>query len=392
MNHDYTKTCSACGTSPVNHTFLLVSSILEETIGKILDNILFFSKKNTSRKIADFVEKILLNIAVLLHIATFNDDIDKALTGRSKLIWEEAKKRDIPMRQVVIFGKPIELYQALINGKKYYFQSLPIPRDLPQSGYLWLDDKFKLHKELLKNGIQAPKSFKIFTHRNALKSFNQLNKPVIIKPRNGSRGRHTTTNINTEEELKNALKLSRQITLSTVMQEHLFGSVYRATVIQNCLVGFFRADPPQITGDGINTIEKLIANKNLKHNDKISSIRINADLIKFIERQGYTMASILEKDKTINLSAKTGRMYGGYTEEMLPKVHPKMHAIFAKAGSIVDAPIIGFDLIIEDPTLDPDTQRWGIIECNSLPFVDLHYFALEGKPVNLAENIWDLWK
>ena len=176
------------------------------------------------------------------------------------------------------------------------------------------------------------------------------------------------------------------------MQEHLFGSVYRATVIQNCLVGFFRADPPQITGDGINTIEKLIANKNLKHNDKISSIRINADLIKFIERQGYTMASILEKDKTINLSAKTGRMYGGYTEEMLPKVHPKMHAIFAKAGSIVDAPIIGFDLIIEDPTLDPDTQRWGIIECNSLPFVDLHYFALEGKPVNLAENIWDLWK
>ncbi len=392
MTHDYTKTCSACGTSPVNHTFLLVSSILEETVGKILDTILFFSKKNSSRKIADFVEKILLEIARFFHIVTFSDDIEKALTGRSKLIWEEARKRSIPMRQIVIFGKPIELYQAIINDKKYYFQSLPIPRDLPQAGYLWLDDKFKLHTELLANGISAPKSFKVFTHRNAVKAFERLDKPVIIKPRNGSRGRHTTTNINTVEELKNAINLSRQITLSTVIQEHLFGSVYRATVIQNKLVGFFRADPPQITGDGIKTIKKLIEDKNLKHNDRLSDIRINDDLIKFIERQGYDLESILEKDKTINLSAKTGRMYGGYTEEMLPKVHPKIHQIFAKAGSVVDAPIIGFDLIIEDPTSDPDNQRWGIIECNSLPFVDLHYFALEGPRINLAENIWDLWQ
>ena len=55
------------------------------------------------------------------------------------------------------------------------------------------------------------------------------------------------------------------------------------------------------------------------------------------------------------------------------------------------APVVGFDLIMEDPTEDPETQRIGIIECNSLPFIDLHYFALEGPVINLAENVWDLW-
>mgnify|MGYP006366473691 FL=1 len=77
---------------------------------------------------------------------------------------------------------------------------------------------------------------------------------------------------------------------------------------------------------------------------------------------------------------------------MLPEVHPKMHSIFKKAGEIVSVPVAGFDLIIEDPSSDPDTQNWGIIECNSLPFIDLHYFALEGEPVNVATFIWDLWK
>jgi cyanophycin synthetase len=104
------------------------------------------------------------------------------------------------------------------------------------------------------------------------------------------------------------------------------------------------------------------------------------------------LESVIPKDTIVHLLAKTGRLYGGYTKEMIPEVHPKMHSIFKKAGEIVSVPVAGFDLIIEDPKADPDTQNWGIIECNSLPFIALHYFALEGEPVNVATFIWDLWK
>jgi hypothetical protein len=41
---------------------------------------------------------------------------------------------------------------------------------------------------------------------------------------------------------------------------------------------------------------------------------------------------------------------------------------------------------------DPDMQHWGIIECNSLPFINLHHFPIEGNPENVASKIWDLWK
>jgi D-alanine-D-alanine ligase-like ATP-grasp enzyme len=396
MRENNRQKCSACGTSPVNHRFLFILNVMDETFGKYADRVFSFTQNTFWQKTANKIEKILFTILYYIGLVRYNgNDITKAPTGRSKIIWEEAIKRNIPMEQVIMFGKPIDYYRAKIdtkrNGKWFYFQSLPVPPALPQGGYKWLDDKFVLLKRLREADIPAPATEKITTWKKAVNAFGGMQKPVIIKPKFGSRGRHTTTNIKTEQELKQAFSLARQITPWMVLQEHLEGSVCRATVINGELVGFFRADSPQVTGDGIKNIRELILEKNKTRNEKLSEILINDDLLNFIERQNYALESILPKNQVVNLSAKTGRMYGGYTREMLSEIHPKIHSIFKKAGELVEAPVAGFDLIIEDPTKDPDLQHWGIIECNSLPFLDLHYFALEGTPIHLGANVWDLW-
>jgi len=383
--------CAACGTSPVNHRFMYATSIVDIIFDNSIGKIFGVIKIPRQGRLANYVVMGFVGFFRLLFLARFSDDIEKAVSGRSKLIWEEAKRRGIRMQQIVMFGIYLEQYRARIGNKYIYFQSLPIPHHLPQGGYDWIDDKYKLANRLHTAEIPAPKAGVAWTWYGAKKIFEKLEKPIIIKPRTGSRGRHTTTNINTLSELKNAWKLGKMLEPALVLEEHLFGSVYRATVINNELVGFFRADPPRITGNGTSTVKDLIEIKNKNHGERIGNIEINADLLSFIARAGYTLDSILEKDKTIDLSAKTGRLYGGYTKEMLPEIHPSFFEIFKKAGEIVEAPVVGFDLIIPDPTRDPSSQRWGIIEANSLPFIDLHYFALEGTPINLAKNMWDLW-
>ncbi|MDP2788743.1 MAG: hypothetical protein Q8O46_01650 [bacterium] len=385
------KTCSACGTGLINHRLSFALNLLEETLGKYGNVFFSFVVKKKPQKFTAWAEKVIFSLFSILKIARFNTDIEHATTGRSKLIWEEAKRRSISMEQVVLWGKYLEYYRARIEGKIFYFQSLPIPPTLPQEGYKWLDDKSILFEKFSVEKIPIPTTKKVSTWNNALSAFRMMTKPVIVKPNLGSRGRHTTTNIKTEKELKDAFDLVKKITPSMVIQEHLSGSVCRATTINEELVGFFRADPPQVIGDGIHSIKELVFQKNKARPERLSEIVINEDVISFIDKLGYTPENILEKDKVVNLSAKTGRMYGGYTEEMLWKVHPTMHSIFKKAGELVQAPVVGFDLIIENPTQDPDLSHWGIIECNSLPFIDLHYFALEGPAINLAENIWDLW-
>jgi D-alanine-D-alanine ligase-like ATP-grasp enzyme len=163
-------------------------------------------------------------------------------------------------------------------------------------------------------------------------------------------------------------------------------------VVNNVLVGFFKADPPFVVGDRKKSIKDLILEKNKNRDEKISEILIDEELLSFIKRQSYTIDSVLPSGVMIYLLAKTGRFYGGYTKEMINEIHPKIHDIFSKASKFVSVPVAGFDFIIEDPTKDPSLQRCGIIECNSLPFIDLHYYPFEGKPVNVAKYIWDLWE
>jgi len=383
--------CSACGTAPTNHNFMFVIKSIDEAFSKIGG--FFFNSPSGPRwqYTANFIERNLFSIFKFLGLVRYSDDVEKARSGRSKVIWEEAQRRGIDMKQIVFLGQYIEHYKTNINGYKFIFQSLPIPPWLPQKGYDWMDDKLIFAKRLKDAGIPTPATRIITRLKDVSPAFDSLSKPIIIKPKSGSRGRHTTTNINTLEEARKAFYLAKQITPSMVAQEHLFGSVYRATVVNNTLVGFFRADPPQVTGDGEHSILELILEKNKNRNEKLSDILINDELLNFIKRQEYNLHSILPTGKTIDLIAKTGRMYGGYTREMLPEVNKKMFEIFKKAGEVVSVPVAGFDLIIEDPTADPDNQRWGIIECNSLPFIDLHYFALEGEPVNIAKYVWDLW-
>ena len=385
------SSCAACGTAPVNHRSAYIESIVENAMEKMSDFLFGWISIPPESRIVHIFLRGFVGGFKLIGCAQYSDDISKAVSGRSELIWKEAQRRGIKMQQIIMFKKPLEQYRAKITGQWKYFQSIPVPDWLAQGGYDWMDDKLLLSEKLNEAGVRAPKAKKVSSLKNAFKQFEKLQKPVIVKPRTGSRARHTTTYIMTTDQLAAAYKLGKMISSSLIIEEHLFGSVYRATVIGNKLVGFFRGSPPQVIADGTHTIRELIELKNKNKPEKISDIVVNDDVLAFLARKNFTLDSIPEKDLVVDLSAKTGRFYGGYTKEMFPEIHPKWHDIFKKAAEAVKAPIVGFDVIMEDPTKDPDSQTWGIIESNSMPFIDLHYFAYEGTPIDLSKNVWDLW-
>jgi cyanophycin synthetase len=109
----------------------------------------------------------------------------------------------------------------------------------------------------------------------------------------------------------------------------------------------------------------------------------------FLLRQGLTVDSVLQKDRTIDLTEKIGVRVGGTSFEATD-THPAIISVMEAAARVVGDPLIGFDFIIDRLDEDPSGKRWGIIECNTMPFINLHHDPLYGPSNNVAGKVWDL--
>ncbi len=385
------STCLYCGKNPVNHRITKIS----EVVAFLNRPLQWVGSSWLGRHISQLLEclmTLLVKVGIAIKVVAVSSDSKQATTGRSKVIWEEAARRGITMQQLVIGEKKIDVYIAkLPTEKTIVFESLPIPAKLQTAAIRWMDDKMEVKKRLIAAGIPVARGGSFFTLRGMQKRFNEIDKPVIVKPTAGSRGRHTTTFIHTEEQLREAFAIGKQLAHELVMEEHLFGSVYRATIVRGVLAGVLRGDPPRVTGDGVKTIATLIDLKNKNRRKEVQPYVISPLTEPFLARSGYTLTSILPAGKTIDLTEKIGVGYGGFAAEDSPVCHPETKRILEQAGRVVDFPVIGFDFIIPDITKDPREQKWGIIEANSLPFIDLHHHPVEGPAINVAGMVWDLW-
>ncbi len=394
------SSCSYCGDAPINHSLSFLESLISITLD---NNAKKFIKYVPSfvKHFADSVPEFLFRTLAFLKLAKFSADIERANSFRSRIIWEEAHKRGIQMQQVIFLGKPLDHYRARLkvkNKKKnFYFESIPIRPEFLDMSKNW-DDKVILKQEFFKNNIPVPAYVELspfsllrLKNKNIENIFSKFKKPIIVKPRIGSRGRHTVTHINTLQQFQEGIDIARQICSYLVAEEHLEGSVCRATLVNGILAGFYKGHAPTLIGDGKRTIQELIEEKNSKRQIRVEPIRISKELYDHILRSGFTISDILPKGVSLSLTHRIGRLFGGRTVEMIDDLHPSFIPIFEKATKIVGLSVVGFDAIIPDPTKPAHSQRWGIIECNSLPFIDLHYYALEGKPRNIAGMIWDMW-
>jgi cyanophycin synthetase len=381
--------CPACGNNPTPHALawfsesLTVSlNSLNQVVGKSFLNRLF------SRAFESFTYGLIV-VFQKLGVLKINTDPNQVAGLRGKVLWEEAARRGIPMHSLVFAGKNTDTYGVTIQEKKFYFSGIPRLSHTSSGSEWWMDDKAVLKNKLQEAGIPVPRGGVFSRYEPLKKMFATLDKPVIIKPRLGSRGRHTTTTIFEEKDLKTAFVSAKQLCYWVILEEHLIGSVYRGTCIDGVLVGVLRGDPPRITGDGVHTIDELVGIKNANRHPDVRDVVLGSEHEAFLARRGFTFSSVLPPGKTIDLLEKIGISYGGYSAEVTDEMHPKTKEYLEAAAGVVGDPILGFDFIIDDIAASPDTQKWGIIECNGVPFINLHHFPIEGKPNNVAQHVWN---
>ncbi len=420
------KKCEHCGNNPVPHRMYWymesLNIFLTPLRQKLLYNpVTFWLKK---RNVDGLLGGFFLHLGLIFKILQWRSDAKQCKVRRAQVLWEEADKRNIEMKELLFFGKPIDVYEAeLTNPSSLIFNPLPnqsasntlrikdkrlkiIFSGLPRpAGYMnpWLDlmdDKWLFKKRMLKNGLPVPMGGSCWKFGQAKEIFNRIQAAsyqlpatsyaVIVKPRSGSRGRHSTTFVSSVEDLKEAFKIAKQLCFWVIVEEQLQGPVYRATVVNFELCGVLRGDPPFVAGDGQHGIGELITIKNNNPHPGVKDIIVDSSMELFLSRQGLILSSVISAGQTVNLSEKIGVNYGGSSSEDYEVCHPDNKDLFVRAAKLLNDPIVGFDFIIPDIAKSWKEQKCGFIEVNSLPFINLHHDPLKGQPRNVATKVWDM--
>ncbi len=379
----------------VPHTFERWSTEIDlffEYATKPLAAIWRFVKPAIARMGASRLAPFFARLLAVLRLGTIVKEPDEETTWRARVLWEEAARRGIAMEEFRPFGLSRELFWATYESEVCSFDGLPRPRFAHEAALMWMDDKGVLLKKLGGAHIPVPRGRSCRTLREAEKTFAELVKPVITKPSIGSRSRHTYVDIKDVESLRKAFLKGKELCPFVVVQEQLPGFVFRVTLINGNIAGVIRREPPHVIGDGKHTVRELIMTENknpLRHGPIFHELSLDEVAVQTLQQQKLSADSVPEKDRMVTIHPKVSRAFGASTTE-ITEIHPKNVELFLRIGKVIDDPLIGIDFMMSDMKAPWQEQKCGVIECNSLPFIDLHHYPLKGPARNVAGMLWDI--
>lgn len=342
----------------------------------------------------DWVWIPLIRTLVFLRLGSITRTPSTADSGRTRVLWEEAVRRGITLEEFHPLNIGQDIFLARFGKEQRFFEDMPRPKGFHREGIDWMDDKFEMKKRFLRAEIPVARGGAARTERQALKIFRNIGKPVIAKPNPGSRSRHTTIHIETEDAFLAAFRKAKELSPWVIIEEELDGFVFRATVIGKKFVAALRREPAYVIGDGKRTVRELmeLENKNpLRRGPHFHEMHTDAAAEAELKHARYRWDTVPTKDTVVLLGQKTSRGAGGGITDVTGDVHPENITLFEKIAGVVDDPLIGIDFIANSLAHSWKKEpRCGVIECNSAPFLDLHHFPLVGKPRNLAGALWDI--
>lgn len=334
-------------------------------------------------------------VGIFRSVPAHSSDIN--LSQRIRVILEEAELRGLAIEQLHLRHRPTNFFVLSAGKKELVFEGLPtMPIDHRK---IWdFDDKYGFKQFLDKHAFPHAPGQAFFRRRDGLRYGRQLGYPLVVKPRTGSLTRHTTTNIQSDDELSKAIETARRIEYRYVVEKYIPGHLFRVVLVNNQFVAAVHREPANVTGDGVHTIRELVEEKNNdpRRGDRyakthsIHRIRLDDPIAaRYLESQQLNPETIPAKGKKVYLYPKVLMISGAELHDVTDQFHPDNRQLCEHLASHFPEKVIGFDLIAEDITKPYGDQSFAFIEANSLPQIEMHHYPVTGTPRNIAKLVLD---
>jgi cyanophycin synthetase len=317
---------------------------------------------------------------------------DAALGPSTESIIKEAEKRGIPWMQLgarfliqLGYGVNQKRMQATMTDN---------------TGILGVElacDKEATKRILASTGVPVPKGTVINFLDDLPEAIEFVGGyPIVIKPLDGNHGRGITIDIQNKEEAEAAYDAARQVSRSIIVERYYNGRDHRVLVVDGKVVAVAERVPAHVVGDGRSTIAELIEETNKDPNrgdghDKIlTKIELDRTSYQLLERQGYTLDSVLAKDEICYLRATANLSTGGIAVDRTDEIHPENVWLAQRIVKIIGLDIAGIDIVTSDISRPLREVDGVIVEVNAAPGFRMHVAPSQGIPRNVAGAVIDM--
>jgi len=308
----------------------------------------------------------------------------------TRALMAEARQRGIPVRRL---DENSLLQFGYGSSSRLVEASLP---DTTSCVAVDLAKNKQLVKTLLReHGIPVPAGCLVHSESDAVLVTERMGYPVVIKPYDANQGRGVSTNIDHEELLRQAYRLARQFTGRVMLEQHIPGKDYRILVVGDQVAAVAERTPPFITGDGIHSIEELVAEENHNprrgygHEKPMTRIQLDEIAMELLARSGGEISSIPQPGEIVYLRENGNLSTGGSARNCTEEIHPANMDLAIRAAQIVGLEVAGIDIVCPDISQPLHSGQGAIIEVNAAPGLRMHLYPAEGTGVNVASQIID---
>lgn len=217
--------------------------------------------------------------------------------------------------------------------------------------------------------------------------------PIVVKPLDGNHGRGITIDINDYESAQEAYEAARDVSKGVIVERFYRGRDHRVLVINGQVIAVAERVPAHVVGDGRATIEQLIEITNQDprrgegHDNLLTRIEVDRTSWQLLDRQGYTLETVLPPGEICYLRATANLSTGGIAIDRTDAIHPDNVWLAQRIAKTIGLDIAGIDIVTTDIAKPLREVDGVVVEVNAAPGLRMHICPSEGIARNVAEPI-----
>ena len=372
--------------------------IISYEVSKVKDYKLTYSYK--------IIEKVKEEGYVNAHINLAKKYKEEAFKNRFKLLGYEDMElsTQILMKESIKRGIRVEVIdksENFISLKKdnkieYVKQATKTSKDNYVS-VLMMENKVVTKKILKDAGIKVPEGKEFHSIEEAKYNIEEfIKKPIVVKPKstNFGLGISIFPKGGQKEDITKALAIAFSHDNTVLIEEFIEGKEYRFLVIGDKVAGILHRVPANVLGNGINTIEELVKEKNKSslrgkgYKTPLEKINLDENAKLFLKQSNKDINYIPKKEELVYLRENSNISTGGDSIDYTDDIKERFKTIAVNCSKAIGANICGVDMMIKD--YKDENSEYGIIELNFNPAIHIHSFPYIGKERNIAKEVLKL--